>query len=437
MRFLEILEKKRDRASLSREEIHFFVNSYTNNAIPDYQASALLMAMFLNKMSVEETAWLTEAMLNSGIVVDLSEIPGTKVDKHSTGGVGDKTSLLVAPICAALDIPVPMISGRGLGHTGGTLDKLESIPGFSVNLELGEYKKLVAGIGVCMIGQTAEIAPADKKLYALRDVTCTVESKSLISASIMSKKLAEGIDALVLDVKTGNGAFMKSQEEAEELAALMISIGGKMGKKVLALITDMNQPLGSHVGNALEIMESVELLKGNCLPEQRDLLELSILLAAHMIVLSGKTNDIDHARELALSTIKDLSAFRKFKRLVEKQNGDPESVEDFSKLPTATKCHYLKAQKSGYLKTLNALSIGKGALLLGAGRKTMESVIDPAVGVILRKKIGDKISRNDIIMEVKYNDESLLKDALTCFSDSFSVQKEKTVKPDLVKNILR
>ncbi len=436
MHFKEILEKKRNSDLLSEEEIKYFVNAYTKGDIPDYQVSALLMAIFLNGLSIDETVCLTEAMLYSGTVVDLSNVPGIKVDKHSTGGVGDKTSLIVAPICAALGVPVPMISGRGLGHSGGTLDKLESIPGFNVNQDLNTYKKIVAETGLCLIGQTKEIAPADKKMYALRDVTCTVENKSLISASIMSKKMAEGIDALLLDVKTGSGAFMKTEKDSEELASIMISIGKKMGKKMTALITDMNQPLGSHVGNALEVVESMEVLKGNTLPEQKDLEELSFILAAHMLVLGGKTDDVDNAMEMVQTTIKDLSAFKKFKEVTTVQNGNAAALDDVSMLPTANNTHLIKAEDDGYIQKIDALLVGKGSVLLGAGRLTLDTVIDPAVGVIVRKKIGDKIKKGDLLFEIKYNDEMKLKQSLSYFEESFLIDSQKVSKPELVKKVI-
>ncbi len=437
MHFQEILERKRDGKPLSQKEIKFFVDAYTKDNIPDYQASAFLMATFLNGLTIDETVWLTEAMLHSGIVVDLTGIPGVKVDKHSTGGVGDKTSLIIAPICAALGVPVPMISGRGLGHTGGTLDKLESIPGFNVNLGLDAYQQLVRDCGICLIGQTKEIAPADKKLYALRDVTCTVENKSLISASIMSKKLAEGIDALVLDVKTGHGAFMKTEQDSEELARLMMSIGNKMRKRVTALITDMNQTLGSYVGNALEVIESADILKGQALPEQKDLVDLSIILSAHMIMLGGLTEDLDEAKSLAINSIKDESAFHKFKQIVEKQGGDASALEDYSKLPTARETHVIKADTSGYIRSLNALTIGKGSVYLGAGRIALDSIIDPAVGLIVKKKVGDRITAGETIIEIRFNDESKLRDSLPYFNEAIDITEEKVEPLTLVKKTIQ
>ena len=408
MQITEIIRKKRDGESLSEAELNFFVDGFTGGKIPDYQASALLMAIFINRLSVDETFWLLQAMLNSGEIVDLSMIPGIKVDKHSTGGVGDKTSLILAPVCAAAGVTVPMISGRGLGHSGGTLDKLESIPGFRVDLDLDHYKRLVGESGLCLIGQTKEIAPADKKIYALRDVTHTVENKSLISASIMSKKLAE----------------------------MMISIGSKMGKQVRALITDMNQPLGSHVGNALEVAEVVELLQGNCCSEQRDCFELSLLLAAHMIVLGGKADDLDQAREIAESTIRDLTAFAKFKEIVAKQFGDPSALEDLTKLPTADHVEPLTAESDGYLGMLDALAIGKGCVLLGAGRRTLEDVIDPAVGVIVRKKLGNPVTTGDTILEIHYNDANKLKEALPLFQSAIKIDPGPVEPPSLIKKVL-
>ncbi len=432
MQFLEILEKKRNRKPLSKAEIGFFIDGYTKGQIPDYQASALLMAIFLNELSADETAWLTESMLYSGLVVDLGDIPGIKVDKHSTGGVGDKTSLIVAPICAALDVPVPMISGRGLGHTGGTLDKLEAIPGFNVNLNLDQYREIIGKTGLCLIGQTKEIAPADKKLYALRDVTATVENQSLIAASIMSKKMAEGIDGLVLDVKTGRGAFMEQLPEAESLAELMISIGRKMGKQVTALITDMSQPLGSHIGNALEVIESVMILKGDKEVVRSDLAELSWLLAAHMIKLGGKADSLDGALEMVQKSIADGSAFDKFKEIVNEQGGDEKCLLDFSRLPNATRSFRITAAESGFIASLDALEIGRGSVVLGAGRQTLDSVIDPAVGVVLKKKIGDPVNTGETVMEIKYNEDQRLAEALSYFESSFSVVKNAVSSPEVI-----
>jgi pyrimidine-nucleoside phosphorylase len=425
MFFPPIIEKKRDRQPLTREEIVFFVDGYTNGRIPNYQAAALLMAIFLNGMSNDETTWLTEAMLHSGRVMDLSAIPGIKVDKHSTGGVGDKTSLIIAPICAAAGVPVPMISGRGLGHTGGTLDKLEAIPGFKVDIGLDRYQQLIERYGLCLIGQTAEIAPADKQLYALRDVTATVENVSLIAASIMSKKLAEGIDALVLDVKTGRGAFMKTVADAQVLASLLISIGQKMGKEVTALITAMDQPLGRCVGNALEVVEAVEILRGQCRPEQRDLQTLSLALAARMIWLGKKADTLKAAEALARQLIDDGSAFDKFQEIVEQQGGDPESLTDIDRLPHANGRFQLTADRDGFIERLDALAIGQASVALGAGRETLDSVIDPAVGVVLLKKVGDPVEAGETVLEIHYNSNRRLEIALPLFQPALSIRSRQ------------
>ena len=436
MQITEIIRKKRDKEPLTEAELTFFVQGFTSGEISDYQASALLMAIFLNKLSVDETFWLLQAMLHSGEVVDLSTIPGIKVDKHSTGGVGDKTSLIIAPICAAVGVPVPMISGRGLGHSGGTLDKLESIPGFRVDLDLSDYKRLVAETGLCLIGQTKEIAPADKKIYALRDVTSTVENKSLISASIMSKKLAEGIDALVLDVKSGAGAFMKTQADAEELAEMMISIGTKMGKKVSALITDMNQPLGTHIGNSLEVIESIQILKNSSLPIQNDLRILCVELAAHMILLGGKAKDLEQAKSIVNEVIQDGTALLKLKEIVKKQGGDEKALDDFSLLPQAKHSESVKAKEDGFVRDLDALKIGKGTVLIGGGRMTMESKIDHSVGIILKKKVGDAVIKGESLMEIFYNDPKTLEKAKTYFDHSFEISKNKVETPTLIKKVM-
>jgi len=436
MHFQEILGKKRDRIKLTQAEIQYFIKGYTQNEIPDYQVSAFLMSIYLNGMDIDETTWLTDAMLHSGIVVDLSDIEGIKVDKHSTGGVGDKTSLIIAPICAALGVPVPMISGRGLAHSGGTLDKLESIPGFNVNLNLDQYRHLIQETGLCLIGQTAEIAPADKKIYALRDVTCTVENKSLISASIMSKKMAEGIDALVLDVKTGKGAFMKTQADSEALAQILISIGKKMGKQVTALITDMNQPLGTHIGNALEIIESVDILNNKRLPLQDDLRILSIELAAHMIILGGKAKELAQAKSLVNQVIQDGSAFLKLKEIVNKQGGNDKALDDFSLLPQAKHSENISAEADGFIKELDALKIGKGAVLIGGGRMTMDSKIDHGVGVIMKKKIGDPVKKGEPVLEIFFNDPKALKNAADYFNQSIAITKKPIEPVKLIKKTM-
>jgi pyrimidine-nucleoside phosphorylase len=422
MNIVDIIQKKRDGKILTKDEISYFVDSYTKGETPDYQASAFLMASFI----------LTESMLYSGDVVDLKSVKGIKVDKHSTGGVGDKPSLIIAPICAACGVPVPMISGRGLGHTGGTLDKLESIPGFNVNLDLKEYEDIIRDFGFCLIGQTKEIAPADKKIYSLRDVTGTVESISLISASIMSKKLAEGIDSLVLDVKTGSGAFMKSIDDSEALANSLVGIGQKMGKQVVALITNMNEPLGKYVGNALEVIESVDLLKGKCENGQEDLLDLSLTLAGHMIHLGGKAKDLAEGITMAKAVIADGTAFLKLKALVKRQSGDEKSLDDFSLLPTAKHTFLFKSEVSGYVNELDALSIGKASVLLGGGRLNLDTVIDPAVGIIVHKKTGDKIDVGETLLEIKYNSKEKLDQAMTFINSAYKIFDKSCSKPVVI-----
>ena len=386
MRMVDIIRKKRDRVTLTPEEIRFFVKGYSDGSVPDYHASALLMAIYLNGMSEEEMLALTDEMLNSGEVLDWSDLDGVKVDKHSTGGVGDKCSLILAPIAAAVGVVVPMISGRGLGHTGGTLDKLESIPGFQVQLSAERFREVLASTGMVLAGQTAEVAPADKKLYALRDVTSTVESIPLITSSILSKKLAEGIDGLVLDVKAGSGAFMKNHNDALALARTLVKVGQRAGKKVVALITNMDQPLGTHVGNTLEVIESCEVLKGQI--TKGDLAELSFELAAHMIVLGGKAEDVAAARKLVDQVIAKGTALRKFQEVVAAQGGDPRSLEDYSRLPTAKKSEPVDVNRSGIVQRIDAEEVGIAAMLLGAGRATVDSQIDPGAGIVLHRKVG-------------------------------------------------
>ena len=383
MRTVDLIQRKRDGEELAPDEIEFLVEGYTNGDIPDYQMSSFLMAVFFSGMSDREVSRLTECMLRSGDTVDLSAIPGVKVDKHSTGGVGDKTSFIVAPLAAA-GVVVPMMSGRSLGHTGGTLDKLESIPGFRTNLTAEEFEKQLAELGLCFIGQTDRLAPADRKLYALRDVTATVESIPLISSSIMSKKLAEGVDALVLDVKVGNGAFMKKQVDARRLAQTMVGISRRMDKKVQALITDMNQPLGYAIGNALEIMEASQTLQ-NAGPA--DLTKLSIELAARMIFLGKKAGSLEEARRLAEQHLVEGSGYRKLKQVVAAQGGNPQALDKFELLPNATGMREIASPRAGYVSTILADDIGTASNMIGAGRDKKEDAIDPAVGIILEVKV--------------------------------------------------
>ncbi len=401
-RAIDVIRKKRDAIELSREEIEGLVNAYTKGDIPDYQVSAWLMAVVLRGMTRSETAALTDAMLRSGEVLDLSSLPARKVDKHSTGGVGDKTSLVLAPLAAAAGVAVPMISGRGLGHTGGTLDKLEAIPGFNVNLPVAEFRRLLEVCGCAMIGQTAEIAPADRKLYALRDVTGTVESPYLICASIMSKKLAEGIDALVLDVKTGSGAFMKSEKDAAFLAEIMVETGERMGKEVVALITDMDQPLGKMIGNALEVVEVVEVLRGDG-PE--DLRELCLELAGWMLHLGKVAGSVAEGKQKSAQLIESGHALERFRQMVELQGGDPHVIDDAKKLPQAQHTMQVQSAKSGYLVSMQCEQIGTACVILGGGRERKEDAVDPSVGIILHKKVGDQVATGEPLATIHYNAE--------------------------------
>ncbi len=392
MRAVDIIRKKREGASLDPTEIGWMVSGIASGEVADYQWSALLMAILWRGMDDAETAALTHAMMNSGTIVDLSAIPGLKIDKHSTGGVGDKTSLILAPIAAACGVPVPMVSGRGLGHTGGTLDKLEAIPGFRVHLHLKRYREVLEECGLVLIGQTDEIAPADKRLYALRDATATVESIPLISASIMSKKLAEGIDGLVLDVKTGDGAFMQKLDDSRALAQAMCAIGRGLGKKMVALITRMDQPLGREVGNANEVAESIECLKGNG-PE--DLVGLSVELAAEMIVMGEKAATIEEARVMARRSIADGSALERFRRVIEAQGGDPRVIDDPGLLPRPTHRVPIPSPETGFVIDMQSRRIGEASVLLGAGRDRVDSTIEPSVGVTLLKKVGDEVQKGE------------------------------------------
>ncbi|MBK6913668.1 MAG: thymidine phosphorylase [Ignavibacteriales bacterium] len=406
MNTIELIRKKRNKESNTKEEISFLINSYAKGKIPDYQFSAFLMAAFINGMNKEETSSLTNAMLHSGKVIDLASIKGKKIDKHSTGGVGDKTSLIIAPIVAAAGINVPMISGRGLGHTGGTLDKLESIPGFRTDLSINEYKNVLKKCGAVLIGQTSDIAPADKMIYALRDVTATVESIPLITASIMSKKLAEGIDGLVLDVKTGSGAFMKNQKDSEQLTASLINTAKVFNKNVIAFITDMNQPLGNYIGNWLEVYESIKVLKGEL---KNDLFELSLSLAGAMIYLGGKANSINAGKVIASEVINSEEAFKKFLEIVKLQGGDTAYIIHPDKYPKAKYHKRLISMEYGFVDSINNYELGMAALELGAGRKTKEDVIDPAAGIIFYSKIGTEIKEGDIVAELFSNKKDSLR----------------------------
>ncbi|HMK29453.1 MAG TPA: thymidine phosphorylase [Terriglobales bacterium] len=421
MRVVDLIRKKRDGGEHSWEEIQQIVNGYTAGTIPDYQMSAWLMAVLLRGMTPPESAALTEIMLHSGEVLDFSDLPGRKVDKHSTGGVGDKTSLVIAPMAAAAGLYVPMISGRGLGHTGGTLDKLESIAGFDVNLSLADFRKVLKKCGCGLIGQTTEIAPADKKIYALRDVTGTVESPFLICASIMSKKLAEGIDALVLDVKTGSGAFMKKEEDAANVARLMVETGKRMGKKVVALITDMNQPLGNYVGHALEVEESVRILEG---AGADDLRELCLELAGWMIYLGERATSVEEGRKIAAETIRSGAAKEKLRQIISFQGGDPGVVDDPGRLPRPRNQLEFKSATSGYVAAMQAEWIGTACVVLGGGREKKEDTIDHAAGLILHKKLGDRVQAGESLCTVLYNSDARLDEAQELLRNAYQIQEK-------------
>ncbi len=404
MRMVDIIEKKRDGQELTTAEINFFIEGYTKGEIPDYQASALAMAIYFQDMNDRERADLTRAMVESGDTIDLSAIDGIKVDKHSTGGVGDTTTLVLAPLVASLGVPVAKMSGRGLGHTGGTIDKLESIAGFHVELTREQFIDLVNRDKVAVIGQSGNLTPADKKLYALRDVTGTVNSIPLIASSIMSKKIAAGADAIILDVKTGDGAFMKTQEDAEELAHAMVRIGNHVGRKTIAIISDMSQPLGFAIGNALEVKEAIETLQGK---GPKDLTELVLTLGSQMVILAGKAKTSEEAKEMLLDAIHSGKALAKFKEFLANQGGDASIVDDLTKLPQAKYKIELPAKQSGYISRMVADEIGVASMILGAGRATKEDVIDLAVGLVLHKKVGDKVEEGESILTIYSNRENV------------------------------
>src|SRR5579863_5425712 len=434
MRAVDLIRRKRDAGELTAEEIHQFIAAYTRGDIPDYQMSAWLMAVVLRGMTRPEIAALTEAMLHSGQVLNLDGLAGAKVDKHSTGGVGDKTSLVIAPIVAAGGLTVPMISGRGLGHTGGTLDKLEAIPGFNVNHSLAEFRRVLHECGTGLIGQTTEIAPADKKIYALRDVTSTVENIGLICASIMSKKLAEGIDALVLDVKTGSGAFMKREEDAVQLAEIMVETGKHMGKKTVALITDMNQPLGRFAGHALEVIESIEVLSGR---GPADLRELSLELSAWMFYLGERTKSVEEGRRLAESMIATGQAKEKFKQGIRLQGGDPRVVDEPGRLSQPRSHVQVLSAAAGYVCATNCEHFGIALATLGGGREKKEDAIDHGVGLQFHKRIGDRVEQGEPLATIGYNADARLAEAKTMIAESFVIGLEMPRKQPLIRRILQ
>jgi pyrimidine-nucleoside phosphorylase len=433
MRTVDLIQRKRDGEELAPEEIDFMVDGYTSAEIPDYQMAAFLMSVYFAGMTDREVSRLTECMLRSGETVDLSAVPGIKVDKHSTGGVGDKTSLIVAPLAAAAGVIVPMMSGRALGHTGGTLDKLESIPGLRTDLSPEEAQKLLAEVGLCYMSQTERLAPADGKLYALRDVTATVESIPLIASSIMSKKLAEGLDALVLDVKVGNGAFMKKQVDARRLAQMMVGIGRRMDKRVQALITDMSQPLGYAVGNALEVMEASQTLQ-NAGPN--DLTKLSIELAARMIFLAKKTGSLEDARRMSEERLVDGSGYRKFKQVVAAQGGNPQALDRFELLPNATGMREVTSPRGGYISSIDAEDIGLASNMIGAGRDRKEDVIDPAVGIILEVKVGEKVDAGSVLCRLYYTREDRVEEAAEMVEDAFRISAQKPDERELILEVV-
>jgi pyrimidine-nucleoside phosphorylase len=433
MRAIDVIMKKRDGEALSRAEIAFFVEGVTSGAIPDYQISAWLMAVLLRGMSPDETAWLTDAMVHSGMTVDLSAIPGVKVDKHSTGGVGDKTSLILAPVAAACGVPVPMMSGRGLGHTGGTLDKLEAIPGFRVNLSIDEMTAALRRTGVAMLGQTAQIAPADKKLYAMRDVTGTVESIPLISASIMSKKIAEGIDALVLDVKTGSGAFMKTPAASRQLAESLVSIGNASGVRTEAIITAMDAPLGRAVGNALEVIECIEVLKGG---GPADLIEVSEALTARMLVLGRVSATLPEALMRVRAAIASGDGLDRLRRIIENQGGDPRVVDDSRLMPAAPERHVVRAPRAGYVTALDAGLVGRASVLLGAGRERVDDTVDPAVGIVVDAKPGASVQAGDALLTLFWRDRARFESALHLAERAAAIgERAPAVSPLIVDSV--
>lgn len=434
MNTVELIRKKRDGKSLTDDEIKFLVLNYTKRKIPDYQFSAFLMAAFIKGLNKKETASLTSSMLFSGEVLDLSSIEGIKIDKHSTGGVGDKTSLILAPIVAAAGVKVPMISGRALGHTGGTLDKLEAIPGYRTNLSLIEYKSVLQKCGAVLIGQTKEIAPADKMIYALRDVTATVESIPLITASIMSKKLAEGIDGLVLDVKTGSGAFMRKQKDARILADSLINTAKSFNKKVIGFITDMNQPLGNYIGNWLEVYESIKVLQGEKID---DLLEVTLNLSGAMIYLGGKAKSIKEGMEISQEMINNGKAFEKFLEFVELQGGDISLIKNPEKYSKSKFHNKVLAEKDGYVESIDVYEIGMASIELGGGRLMKDDVIDPKAGIIFYPKIGSRLKKGDLIAEIFTEREDKVDEVSQKLLDVIKISKQKVNKVKLIKQILK
>jgi len=438
MNAAELIRKKRDGNALDAVELEFLIRSYVDGSLPDYQMSAFLMACYFRGMTPQETMTFTRLILHSGRTIDLSEIPGLKVDKHSTGGVGDKVSLILAPIVAACGVPVPMISGRGLGHTGGTLDKLDSIPGFRTDLSIDEYHKVIKEAGVVMVGQTNEIVPADKKMYALRDVTGTVECIPLIAGSIMSKKLAEGIDALVLDIKTGRGAFMQEHERARELGKTLVAIGNDFGKETIGFITDMNQPLGIAIGNWLEVVESVECLAGKRGEDDgsADLMEVTHVLSGAMIMLGKKAKSLEEGIARSKEMITSGRALEKFKQIVAIQGGDRSAIEDLEAYPRGNHVFEVKASSSGYVAAIDSLELGMTGIALGAGRQRVDEQIDPKAGMILKKKIGDSVKSGEVIVQGVTDREDAVTNAQKRIEKAFTIGEHRVQKPKLIHEMI-
>ena len=434
MRMYDLIMKKRKGEELTTEEINFFVDGFTKGEIPDYQASAMLMAIFFNKMNKRETADLTNAMVKSGDEIDLSSIKGIKVDKHSTGGVGDKTSICLTPLVASLGIPVAKMSGRGLGHTGGTIDKLETFKGFSVELTEEQFIENVNNINIAIMGQSGNLVPADKKLYALRDVTATVDNMSLIASSIMSKKIASGADAIVLDVKVGDGAFMKTPETAKELAREMVDIGNHLRRKTIGVISDMDQPLGFAIGNSLEIMEAIELLKGN---GPKDLLELTLTLGSNMLICAKKAETEEQARKMLKENIANGKGLEKLKEFIKAQGGDISAIDDFSKFPKAKYIEDVVAPRDGYITKIKAETFGLIAMELGAGRATKESEIDLAVGLVLNKKRSDKVNKGDVLAYIHSNNKNNIEKARKSILENITIEDNYELNIPLIYDIVK
>ncbi|MBF0709084.1 pyrimidine-nucleoside phosphorylase [Guptibacillus hwajinpoensis] len=432
MRMVDVIQKKRNGNELTKEEINFFIEGYTKGDIPDYQASALMMAIYFNGMKSNETAMLTQAMVESGETIDLSAIEGHKVDKHSTGGVGDKTTFIVGPLVASVGVPVAKMSGRGLGHTGGTLDKLESIKGFHIEMTKEEFVNNVNTHKLSVAGQTGNLAPADKKLYALRDVTATVDSIPLIAGSIMSKKLASGADGIVLDVKTGSGAFMKKLEDSEALAKEMVNIGNNLGRNTVAVISDMSQPLGFEVGNANEVREACQVLQGENI---EDLRLLSLELASHMTVIAGAFDDFETAYKTLEENLQNGKAFESFRTLVQAQGGDVSVIDDLSKLPQAKHDIEVSAQQDGYVTEIDAESVGVAAMYLGAGRATKDDQINHGVGITLKKKVGDKVEKGEALV-VLHSDEEDVQNSIDKINEAYTLSKQAAEKPQLIYKVI-